>query len=262
MRGNSHSRRRAVRVFLGAVLGLLALSAVAFAALPSKDRNNRAMKVGKAHVRSSLGVVRFRALAGRTMELAGRTAFTVTCRANGHVSGRFLALVDPVTPKSDTSVIHAPIVRLTRGGTFYGAATRTFRPTHGPRETLRYHFAGHLSRNGRTAVGRFFANNCSSAVFHASILTTSTKTAAASSSGLVAAYGFNEGSGTTVTDSSGNGNNGTISGATWTTAGKYGDALQFNGTSSVVTIPNSSSLQLTTGMTLEAWVNPSTVSKS
>jgi fibronectin type 3 domain-containing protein len=75
--------------------------------------------------------------------------------------------------------------------------------------------------------------------------------------GLVAAYAFDEGSGTTVHDLSGNGNNGTISNATWTTAGKYGDGLVFNGTNSMVTIPEAASLDLTTGMTLEAWVNPS-----
>src|SRR2546425_6460313 len=74
--------------------------------------------------------------------------------------------------------------------------------------------------------------------------------------GLVAAYGFAEGAGTTVADSSGNNNMGTISGATWTTAGRFGSALAFNGTSAVVTVPNSTSLQLTTGMTLEAWVYP------
>ena len=78
--------------------------------------------------------------------------------------------------------------------------------------------------------------------------------------GLVAAYGFNEGSGTVVTDVSGNGNNGTISGATWTTSGKYGNALIFNGTNALVTINNAASLQLTSGMTLEAWVYPTTVS--
>jgi hypothetical protein len=78
----------------------------------------------------------------------------------------------------------------------------------------------------------------------------------AAPSGLVAAYGFNEGSGTTLTDLSGNGNHGTISGATWTASGKYGSALLFNGTSAQVTIPNSASLQLSTGMTLEAWVYP------
>ena len=84
----------------------------------------------------------------------------------------------------------------------------------------------------------------------------------AAPSGLVAAYGFEEGSGTTVSDASGNGNTGTISGATWSTAGKFGDALSFNGTSSRVTIPNSSPLQLSSGMTLEAWVDPATVSSA
>ena len=42
--------------------------------------------------------------------------------------------------------------------------------------------------------------------------------------------GFNEGAGTTVADTSGNGNTGTITGATWTTPGGYGEALSFNGT--------------------------------
>src|SRR5258706_12246606 len=74
--------------------------------------------------------------------------------------------------------------------------------------------------------------------------------------GLVAAYAFNEGAGTTVTDISGNGNTGTISGATWTTSGKFGNALLFDGSSARVTVPNATSLRLTTGMTLEAWVYP------
>jgi hypothetical protein len=73
---------------------------------------------------------------------------------------------------------------------------------------------------------------------------------------LVAAYNFNEGSGTIVTDASGDNNTGTISGATWTTAGKFGSALVFNGTNAKVTIPDAPSLRLTTAMTLEAWVFP------
>src|SRR6266853_1279183 len=80
--------------------------------------------------------------------------------------------------------------------------------------------------------------------------------ASAQTPGLVAAYAFNEGSGTTVADMSGNNNNGTISAATWTTAGRFGNALVFNGTSARVTVPDAASLQLTTGMTLEAWVFP------
>ena len=83
------------------------------------------------------------------------------------------------------------------------------------------------------------------------------------SPGLVAAYSFNEGSGTTANDSSGNGNHGTISGADWTTNGHSGSALSFggnDGNNDRVTTPASASLDLTSNMTLEAWVFPTTVS--
>ena len=80
-----------------------------------------------------------------------------------------------------------------------------------------------------------------------------------STPGLVAAYAFDEGSGTTVTDASGSGNTGTAANTTWSSAGKYGKALSFNGTSSRVTIPDAASLHLSTAMTLEAWVRPSAV---
>ena len=79
--------------------------------------------------------------------------------------------------------------------------------------------------------------------------------------GLVAAYPFDEGSGTTVHDVSNNGNNGTINGATWTTSGESGDALVFNG-NALVTVNNSATLQLSNAMTLEAWVNPSNLNSS
>jgi fibronectin type 3 domain-containing protein len=80
--------------------------------------------------------------------------------------------------------------------------------------------------------------------------------------GLVAAYGFDTGSGTAVVDQSGTGNNGTLTNATWAGAGagKFGNALSFNGTNASVSVPDSSSLDLTSGMTIEGWVNPTTVS--
>src|SRR3954462_7824525 len=74
-------------------------------------------------------------------------------------------------------------------------------------------------------------------------------------SGLVAAYNFDEASGTTVTDSSGNNNAGTVSGATRPTSGKHGRALTFNGTNNYVSVPDSAPLDLPTGLTLEGWVN-------
>ena len=43
---------------------------------------------------------------------------------------------------------------------------------------------------------------------------------------------------------------------------KIGRALQFNGTNAKVSVPDAASLQLTTGMTLEAWVNPSVVTSA
>jgi Concanavalin A-like lectin/glucanases superfamily len=75
-------------------------------------------------------------------------------------------------------------------------------------------------------------------------------------SGLVAAYSFNEGAGSTAADASGNGHTGTIINAVWTKSGKYGNALVFNGHDALVTIADAAALHLTTGMTLEAWVNP------
>jgi PKD repeat protein len=77
--------------------------------------------------------------------------------------------------------------------------------------------------------------------------------AANGSSGLIAAYGFEEGSGNVVYDASGNGNAGTITSAPRTTSGKVGSALQF-GANSLVTVPDANPLDLTTGLTVEAWV--------
>ncbi len=73
---------------------------------------------------------------------------------------------------------------------------------------------------------------------------------------LVAAYGFDETSGTRALDSSGKGNHGTLLNATRSTTAKFGQALSFNGSNSLVTVGDTSSLDLTNGMTLMAWVRP------
>lgn len=76
--------------------------------------------------------------------------------------------------------------------------------------------------------------------------------------GLVAAYGFDETSGATAADASGQGNPGAVTGATWTAAGHYGGALSFNGANNWVTVGDSPSLDLNGTLTLEAWVYPAT----
>ena len=62
-----------------------------------------------------------------------------------------------------------------------------------------------------------------------------------------------------MADASGNGNNGTVANTTWATTGKYGKALCVQRHELAGHDPRLGSLHLTTGMTLEAWVNPSTV---
>ena len=78
--------------------------------------------------------------------------------------------------------------------------------------------------------------------------------ARSATAGLVAAYSFDEGTGSSVGDASGNGNSGAINGATWTTQAKFGRALSFNGSNAYVDVGNRSSLRITGSMTWSAWV--------
>ena len=57
--------------------------------------------------------------------------------------------------------------------------------------------------------------------------------------GLVGAWAFDEGSGTTTADQSGRGNAGTLANAAWVTTGKFNNALSFNGTNAWVTVADS-----------------------
>jgi hypothetical protein len=71
----------------------------------------------------------------------------------------------------------------------------------------------------------------------------------------VATYFMNEGTGTTVHDSSGNSNTGTVyNSANWTT-GHENSALSFDGVSNYVEIPNSNSLNMNNQISIAAWVN-------
>ncbi len=80
-------------------------------------------------------------------------------------------------------------------------------------------------------------------------------------SGLVAAYDFNEGAGSTAADGSGHGNTGSVVGATWVTAGQYGGALQFNGVNASVTV-NPLSGETAGPVTITFWAKPASVTNN
>src|SRR6476659_1343309 len=71
----------------------------------------------------------------------------------------------------------------------------------------------------------------------------------------VAAFGFNEGEGQLAKDSA-HGHDGTITGAKWTTEGKYGKALEFDGEYDSVVVLDDDELDLADGFTVETWVQP------
>lgn len=66
---------------------------------------------------------------------------------------------------------------------------------------------------------------------------------------------FDETSGNTAADASGNGNNGTlVNGPVWI-KGQVGNALSFDGVNDAVTLPLSTSLNVTNQLSISAWVN-------
>jgi chitodextrinase len=77
--------------------------------------------------------------------------------------------------------------------------------------------------------------------------------------GLVAAYSFDEGTGTTANDSSGQANPATLNnGVTWAASqSQHGKAASFDGASGYITIPNSASTNISgNALTLSMWINP------
>jgi hypothetical protein len=81
-----------------------------------------------------------------------------------------------------------------------------------------------------------------------------------SSADVVVHWTFDEGSGTTVFDASGNGRDGTFVGSPQWVAGKYGAALEFNGTSDYV-IHNMPAAQNFDNFTVAFWVKASSLGR-
>jgi hypothetical protein len=77
-------------------------------------------------------------------------------------------------------------------------------------------------------------------------------------SGRMGHWKFDEGSGITAADNSGNANTGTILGATWMAAGKIGFGLNFDGVDAV-NAGSGATLNNLRAMTISAWIKPNTL---
>ena len=80
--------------------------------------------------------------------------------------------------------------------------------------------------------------------------------AAGAASPPVGDWKMDEGSGAVLVDSSTSGNNGTITGNPTWVAGQHGQAIRFDGTGDYATVPDSASLDITSAITMAAWVKP------
>jgi glucose/arabinose dehydrogenase/fibronectin type 3 domain-containing protein len=135
-----------------------------------------------------------------------------------------------------------------------GATCTTFAEVAAPTTTTYSDFSLSASTTYRYRVRAVDPSNNFSG--YSAIAQATTDASSGTPAGLVGAWAFNEGMGTTAADSSGNGNTGTITAGTWTTLGRYGNALSFNGSSSIVQVPNAASLNFTAGITMSAWIRP------
>ncbi|MFH1882841.1 MAG: LamG domain-containing protein [Planctomycetota bacterium] len=81
------------------------------------------------------------------------------------------------------------------------------------------------------------------------------------SRGLAGYWLFNEGSGNKAFDLSGNGNDGTIVGAIWS-SGKFGSAISLPGTDEYVNVPDKDILDMSAALSIVALINPTVVNSA
>ena len=96
-----------------------------------------------------------------------------------------------------------------------------------------------------------------------SLISSAYPAVAQTTSGLAAAWSFNEGSGTSTADASGGGHTGTlVNGPAWVT-GQFGTGLSFDGVNDAVSVANPSTLNFgSTDFTIMAWVKRSALGGS
>jgi len=127
------------------------------------------------------------------------------------------------------------------------------------------YFTGTTLQIGKTGAAAYFSGLVDEVRIYNRVLTAEEVRYHYNHGGPVGYWKFDEGSGTTTYDSSGNNNTGVIYSAStsciypaagcpqWV-QGKYGSALSFDGVEDYVSVPNSSSTNVTSTVTIEAWI--------
>src|SRR5262249_22539425 len=104
---------------------------------------------------------------------------------------------------------------------------------------------------------RVYSREAGGALTTSSNFTFTTAAAAATTGNALVYLKLDETGGTVVSDSSGNGLNGTTVNGPIFVTGKKGNAIKLNGSSQAIDLGNPGALQLTGSMTVSAWINSS-----
>jgi hypothetical protein len=200
---------------------------------------NRALSATEITADMNLGPLSPPAAPGNSAPVANNDSFVTTTGTALSITAAQL-LANDSDPNGDTITVASVAATTAAGGTVSGAGPWTYTPPAS--------FTGADSFTYTIGDGR---GGSATGTVNVTV-----NPPPAGAPGLVAAYSFNEGSGTNVNDASGNARNGTIRGAQFA-VGKSGKALQFDGVDDWVTVTDvtNSPLDLTTGMTVSAWIN-------
>ena len=155
------------------------------------------------------------------------TSNTSLIRANGTLAGGAQVLAERVSSSSPS------LIAIETGGALYGGG----------------------SAAGRRVMLPFGGNPFDFNLLNSDGLTIMRRSVewAAQNNGLVGHWQLDEGAGTTTADNVGS-NDATITNGTWTT-GVLGNAVDLNGSSGSISIPNAPNLQMTDALTIAGWVN-------
>jgi hypothetical protein len=179
--------------------------------------------------------------------------------AGGNTATQNVTVTVTAVPVAPTLTFSAAPTAITAGQ----SSTLTWSSTNSTACTAGGNWTGTKTTSGTTVVSpsvtATYTLYCTgaggnTATQNAVVTVTPVSTSTPTTTGLAVAYNFNEGSGTTLFDRSGNGRNGTISGTpTWTT-GKNGQTIDFDGSNDNVALGTLLPIQGVNKLTLSAWM--------